>query len=88
MKPLARHLDNYLNLRRQLGYKLRGIDNLLRHFVRFAEQERAPFITTKLALAWATYATHLPLKQKALSAAQPESSQQQQDGVIAPPDGG
>ncbi|HOB99374.1 MAG TPA: tyrosine-type recombinase/integrase [Verrucomicrobiota bacterium] len=65
MKPLARHLDNYLNLRRQLGYKLRGIDNLLRHFVRFAEQKRAPFITTKLAVTWATYPTHLPLKQKA-----------------------
>lgn len=57
MNPLALHLDNYLKLRRQLGYKLRNSGYLLHRFVRFAQQKRANFITTKLALGWATYAT-------------------------------
>lgn len=53
MSPLSRHLERYLKLRRQLGYKLRVTEILLRNFVRFAEAETAPFITTKLALGWA-----------------------------------
>ena len=65
MTPLARHLNNYVKLRRQLGFKLRGIDVLLRHFVRFAVQKRAAFITTKLALGWATHGPHLQPGRKA-----------------------
>jgi len=53
MSPLRFHLERYLKLRRQLGYKLRVTEILLRHFVRFAEAEAAPFITAKLALGWA-----------------------------------
>jgi integrase len=64
MNPLALHLDNYLKLRRQLGYKLRNSGYLLHRFVRFAQQERATFITTKLALGWATYPPHIPPVQK------------------------
>jgi len=58
MNPLTTHLDNYLKLRRQLGYKLRGTDLLLRHFVRFAQQKRTAFITAKLAMEWATHPPH------------------------------
>src|SRR5580765_4244809 len=54
MSALSLHLDWYLKLRRQLGYKLRVTEILLRNFVRFAEEESAAFITTKLALRWAS----------------------------------
>ena len=54
MKTLSRHLDDYLRLRRQLGYKLQEAGILLRNFVRFAEQEGAEYISTKLTLRWAT----------------------------------
>ncbi len=53
MSKLSVHLDNYLKLRRQLGFKLRCEANLLHNFLRFAEGKRARFITTKLALQWA-----------------------------------
>ena len=53
MKPLSQHLDDYLKLRRQLGYKLRTEEFILRDFVRFAEQECAGVIRTKLTLQWA-----------------------------------
>jgi len=54
VKTLSRHLDDYLRLRRQLGYKLQEAGILLRNFVRFAEQEGAEYISTKLTLRWAT----------------------------------
>jgi integrase/recombinase XerD len=53
MNALTKHLDNYLKLRRQLGFKLRDAGRLLRQFVRFAEERGASAITTKLALGWA-----------------------------------
>ncbi len=54
MSTLSVHLDDYLKLRRQLGFKLKCEANLLHNFLRFAEGKRARFITTKLALEWAT----------------------------------
>ena len=54
MSNLSVHLKNYLKLRRGLGFKLHGAGMYLRNFVRFAEAKRARFITTKLALQWAT----------------------------------
>lgn len=65
MKTLAVHLDNYLKLRRQLGFKLRVGGILLRNFVRFAEKQRTSFVTTKLALRWATQPVELQPVQKA-----------------------
>jgi len=53
MKTLRLHLEDYLKLRRQLGYKMVEAGYLLRNFVGFAEQEGAQFISTKLALQWA-----------------------------------
>ena len=54
MSTLCRHLDAYLKLRRQLGFKLDLAGQMLRHFVRYADQEKAAFVTVKLALRWAT----------------------------------
>lgn len=65
MKALSVHLGDYLQLRRQLGFKLRVPGILLRNFVRFAKQERASFITTKLALRWATRPANLKPVQRA-----------------------
>lgn len=56
MSTLNRHLEQYLELRHRLGFKLRDAGCELGKFVRFAEQEKASFITTKLALRWATQA--------------------------------
>lgn len=53
MNALRVHLDNYLGVRRQLGFKLHYEGNLLCNFVRYAELKRASFITTRLALGWA-----------------------------------
>jgi integrase len=54
MKPLPAALDDYLALRRSLGYKLCDEGRLLRQFVAFAGERGAEFITTDLALTWAT----------------------------------
>jgi integrase len=57
MKPLSRHLKEYLALRRRLGFKLRDAGYELHKFLRFAQQAKASFVTTKLALEWATQPT-------------------------------
>ncbi len=53
MKNLNQHLADYLKLRRQLGYKLKEAEFLLRNFVHFIEQEGTGVITAKLAVRWA-----------------------------------
>jgi integrase/recombinase XerD len=47
-------LDEYLKVRRALGFKLTTPGGLLQRFVTYAEQEGASSITTELALRWAT----------------------------------
>lgn len=54
MKTLSHHLAEYLELRRRLGFKLTNVRYELAKFVRFAQMEKASFITTKLALRWAS----------------------------------
>ena len=54
MKRLSTYLDEYLELRHKLGFRLRLAGGLLRRFVRFAQREGASFITRKLAVEWAT----------------------------------
>ena len=54
MKRLSTYLDEYLELRHKLGFRLRLAGGLLRRFVRFAQRQRASFITRKLAVEWAT----------------------------------
>lgn len=54
MSALQVALDEYLELRRTLGHKLRLSGRLLQRFVDFADGQGAPFITSELAAAWAT----------------------------------
>ncbi len=54
MNDLRTAVEEYLAVRRKLGFKLYQPGNLLHNFVLFAEQEGATFITTELALRWAT----------------------------------
>jgi integrase len=53
MNTLRQAVDEYLNLRRQLGFQLREAGKALPDFVTFMEHQHAPFITQALALAWA-----------------------------------
>jgi integrase/recombinase XerD len=54
VKRLEQALNDYLRIRRSLGYRLREPEGLLRNFVAFLQAERAPCITRELALRWAT----------------------------------
>lgn len=53
MNTLRQAVQDYLDLRRSLGFKLKEAGNALPDFVAFMEQHRAPYITQALALAWA-----------------------------------
>jgi len=54
MSQIRSALKEYLALRRALGYKLYRAELQLQQFVEFAEQAGATYITTELALKWAT----------------------------------
>jgi integrase len=54
MKKLRKALEEYLEIRRALGFKLREAAGLLRQFVAFADHEGSSFVSRKLALKWAT----------------------------------
>ena len=58
MSTLSKAVDDYLELRRKLGYKLHESGTLLKQFVSFLEAEGASHITTELALRWATQPTN------------------------------
>lgn len=53
MSGLRHSLQDYLALRRGLGFKLHAAGQRLQNFVSFMEAQQAEFITTALALAWA-----------------------------------
>jgi integrase len=52
MTNLAEALDDYIALRRALGYELRDPARALPRFLEFLAREGAQFITTELALCW------------------------------------
>lgn len=54
MIELHTALQEYLTIRRQLGFKLRDEGSILPKFVFFLQQEGSHFITRDLALRWAT----------------------------------
>ena len=58
MKSLRQAAKDYIQMRRQLGFKMRHEERRLTRFVSFMELDNAPYITTKLALKWATEPTH------------------------------
>ena len=53
MSELRQALDDYIALRRSLGFDLRLPARLLRNFVSFVEANEATYITTALAVRWA-----------------------------------
>ena len=54
MKTVSMLLDEYLVMRRTFGTKLEDGDRLLHHFADFLADRDAAFMTTELALEWAT----------------------------------
>ena len=59
MNTLRQAVQDYLSLRRGLGFKLHEAGKGLLDFATFMEQRRASYITQALALAWVETATSL-----------------------------
>jgi len=59
MNTLRQALQEYLSLRRGLGFKLREAGKGLHDFVTFMEQRHADYVTHELALAWAQQASNV-----------------------------
>ena len=57
MTTLRKAVQDYLALRRSLGFKLHKAGKALPAFVTFMEQQRASVITSQLALTWAQQPT-------------------------------
>jgi integrase/recombinase XerD len=53
MSELAQRVEEYLTIRRSLGYKLVGEGQLLASFVAYADHAGVDAVTTDLAVAWA-----------------------------------
>lgn len=53
MSPLREALQEYLSLRRSLGYKMQDAGRLLPRFIAFLEERGASHITAQWALQWA-----------------------------------
>ena len=54
MSPLRDAVEDYLRMRRVLGYKLEGPGRQLEQFVSYLEQTGAQTVTIENAVAWAT----------------------------------
>ena len=59
MNTLREAVEEYLSMRRHLGFKLQDAGRGLLDFVTFMEQRQAPVITQALALAWAQLPMHV-----------------------------
>ena len=58
MNTLREAIHEYIDMRRNLGFKLNSTRRALLAFATFMEQKQAPFITVELALAWAQQPVH------------------------------
>lgn len=65
MRPLQHAVNDYLAMRRSLGYKLVNMGYNLGHFVAFMKKHHASVITTKLALCWAVEPQQVSSAQRA-----------------------
>ncbi len=63
MKTLREAMEDYLTMRRNLGYKLKLAGIGLTSFVGFLEERRFDWITISLALEWAQQPTHVDRNQ-------------------------
>jgi len=57
MSDLRKAMEEYLKLRRSLGFELLKVAGILRSFVAFAEKETAFHITTDLVIRWVKLST-------------------------------
>ena len=57
MSPIGKAVEEYLAVRRALGFTLRLPAGLLRNFSAYLEQEHASHVTTELAVRWAQQPT-------------------------------
>jgi integrase/recombinase XerD len=57
MIALEQHVENYLAVRRGLGFKLAHEQRMLNHFVAFMDDAGGSTLTVDLALQWATMPT-------------------------------
>ncbi|MGP8055256.1 MAG: tyrosine-type recombinase/integrase [Limisphaerales bacterium] len=58
MRPLNQAVEDYLALRRSLGFKLREYGICLHEFVAFLDKNRSAHLTNKLAVEYATQRQH------------------------------
>ena len=65
MNTLREALQEYLALRRGLGYKMHDAGRLLPRFVSFLEECQASYITARLALDWIQQATTVQPAERA-----------------------
>ncbi len=63
MIDLRTLLDEYLATRRALGVRLEAPERYLKRFVTVVGECEAPFVTTELALRWATEPSHVQSAQ-------------------------
>jgi hypothetical protein len=61
MSGLRETLNDYLTVRRTLGFKLKNASYLLPKLVAYVEQAGASTITNELALAWARQPAQNPI---------------------------
>ena len=59
MKKLRKAVQDYVALRRALGFKLEKVEVGLLDFVSFPERQGTSHITTERALQWATQPSHV-----------------------------
>jgi len=65
MNSLRQAVQQYLAMRRSLGFKLQRVGRALLDFVSFLKQHRASYITLPLALAWAKPSSGAPSDTRA-----------------------
>ena len=58
MDIMTKALDEYLELRRGLGFKMKDEERMLRGFIGFMSSQNAPCITQQLSLDWALQAVN------------------------------
>ncbi|MBZ0186108.1 MAG: tyrosine-type recombinase/integrase [Candidatus Obscuribacterales bacterium] len=67
MNTIREDLNEYLAMRRALGFKLKKHGQFLEKFVCYFEEQKAEFITTKLAVEWAELALSVGSRSQRLS---------------------
>ena len=62
MRTLEHDLENYLNTRRALGFRLHEHERLLTQFVAFVKMKRADYITAEMAFDFAKHCRATPTR--------------------------